>query len=1068
MLTGELNLNQKEGMIMKKNYLLVWIAIITGMISLGFAVSASAQVYEIANGVNSQPVFPLSKAESAVDYYTYNTPFASSGDPDFGTVSSVGFIWLYEDTLTEKLSLGTIFDKPNDGSGGMVEMTFTGVPPSGSVDLKDDPGNVLTVTGGDWVWHPCCTDGGVIGGLEGEFWEIVLTLDSATGVDQWFFLNGPSAVNPISIPLDMSDDLVVSAIPGPRIVKWRQPPDMEFGVNIRSMESTPRVADDWRCTDPRPVTDVHFWGSFINWERENPQPTEPPPKVDAFWIRIYDDIPANTNPDIPYSRPGTLLYEVPVSEFEQTFKASIRLPDQTYEHKFYYSLDLREPFTQQVGTIYWISISAVMGTGEPQPPFSWGWETSTRHWNDNAARLPAAAKWQEITPDQLPDWYDREYDTVDMAFELTVPYEPPRPPEMVKWQQRPDMKRGINVLSNPRIDPPDILTVSDDWLCLGGSPVADLHFWGSYLNWGVNRPKPPEEPPGVEAFRIRIFSDRPATAEQFSRPDLLLYEEWVDASNFNETFIGTIPLVQGQLYEHKFRYDLDLPRIFWQKRDRIYWLNIAAVPRDPEFQWGWESSMDRWNDYAVQGFYMNPDENDWNPIFSRWTEDFVDMSFELTTCSGPIKWLQFPDMADGINVPALLPERILADDWLCREGKPITEVHLWGSYLDPSGRIHWEETNPGPPSSRLPLPPGVEAFRLSFHRDVPAGVDPDMPWSHPGELLQEALIERNQFSERYWDSVPHINEEGVIWWEHKFYYILKLEKPFEQEAGNIYWLDVAARPVSGSDFVWGWETSKDHWNDSAVRGNGRIWRNLGHLGTDFDDIPLGATYNLGNTFITSGIPIRLERFQWSNGTWTDTGFTRVVAQGRAGGAWKELAVNNVNLAFGIDVPVTGLSLLFGEYGGNLNIRINGDFRNFINFTDIDGLNIGNVHASVVNSLGADTGILRLIGQIHDFAVGGQELFIDGLQTGPVDMAFLLYAKDETDVCEADFDRDGNVDNDDLEDFAEDFGRDDCYFTGDCEGDFKYDGDVDGEDVKTIMDDYGRDDCPCRLPRADAP
>ncbi len=46
-----------------------------------------------------QPVDPLSKAESATDYYTYNNPFASSGDPDFGTQSSVGFFWLYENSL---------------------------------------------------------------------------------------------------------------------------------------------------------------------------------------------------------------------------------------------------------------------------------------------------------------------------------------------------------------------------------------------------------------------------------------------------------------------------------------------------------------------------------------------------------------------------------------------------------------------------------------------------------------------------------------------------------------------------------------------------------------------------------------------------------------------------------------------------------------------------------------------------------------------------------------------------------------------------------------------------------
>jgi hypothetical protein len=1054
---------------MKNFKILICIAAVISLFPLMLAPQVSAQVYEITNGLVFQSVVPLSKAESAVDYYTYNTPFGSSGDPDFGTVSSVGYIWLYENTLTGDISLGMIFDKPQDGSGGTVDMTITGVPSTGFMEVSDDPGDAPTVAGGTWGWAACCTDGGVIGGLENDFWELIITLNSATGVDRWFFLNGPSAVNPSPVLLDMSEDLIIAAVPSRRVVKWRQPPDMQFGVNIRSIEPDPVVADDWRCTDPRPVTDVHFWGSFIGWQKANPNPTIPPPKVDGFWIRIYKDVPAGADQQFPYSHPGTLLYQEEIKEFQQEFEASILHPDETYEHKFYYSLDLPEPFVQEVGAIYWISISAVMSVPDPPAPFPWGWETSTRHWNDNATRFWLHNNyWEEITPSLFPQWYQNRYKTVDMAFELTVAYEPPAPPESVKWQQRPDMRRGVNIRSNPKEDPAgNLQTVADDWLCLGGSPVADLHFWGSYLRWGVNEPKPPgPRTPGVEAFRIRIFSDRPATLDDFSRPDLLLYEVWVDS--YSETYVASIPLVPGQLYEHKFRYDLDLPRIFWQQRGRIYWLNISAIPKDPEFQWGWESSMDRWNDYAVEGFYIDPIERNWRPIVSPLTQDFVDMSFELTTCKGPIKWLQFPDMANGFNVPTFLGERIVADDWYCREGKPITEVHFWGSYLDPSGRFHWEQGNPGPPQMPLPPTPGVEMFRLSFHSDVPAGVDPDMPWSHPGELLQEAQVDKDQFFERYWDSIPHVDVTGEIWWEHKFYYIVRLQKPFEQKAGNVYWLDIAAQPAPGSNFVWGWETSKDHWNDSAVRGDGRYWKNMGHLGSDFDDLALGTTYFVGQTFTTNGIPVIVRPFQWSNGVWTNTGDATVVALGQAGGAWKEIAVNNVNLEFGIDVPLTGLSLRFGEYGGNLNIQINGDFRNFEDFTEIDGLTIGGVQVSVVNGSGDGTGILRLTGQIQQFYVGGQEFFIDDLQTDPLDMAFLLYAKDETDVCEGDFDRDGDVDKDDLDVLADDFGRNDCYITGDCEADFTYDGDVDGSDLKIFIDDYGRDDCPCRLPPAISP
>ena len=852
------------------------------------------------------------------------------------------------------------------------------------------------------------------------------------------------------------------------VVKWSQPPDMKFGVNIKSTEEEPIVADDWKCKDPRPVTDVHFWGSYIGWERDKPEPQLSPPGLEAFVIRIYADIPAGVDPIFPYSHPGELLYEQKAETFLREHVASIKHPDGTYEHKFYYSLDLLKPFEQQEGTIYWISIAAIMPDDSQYP---WGWETSTRHWNDNACRYWFHNNyWEEITPvtpGMLPDWYPHQ--RVDMAFELTVPFEPPPPLEPIKWQQRPDMVRGVNIKS----DPNEQATVADDWLCLDGSPVSDLHFWGSYPGWMESRPNPSGNPPGVKAFRIQVYSDAPATSpNQFSRPDKLLYEVWVEEGDFAETYVASIPQPWWDRYEHKYRYDLDLPRIFWQKRDRIYWLNISAIPAG-DYPWGWESSMDRWNDFAVQGRYIDPDNRWWEIIKHPWTEDPIDMSFVLTTCKGPIKWLQLPDMSNGFNIisrppdsSTIHPAMVVADDWLCTNGKPITEVHFWGSYLNREEK-HWEQNNPGPPASLLPPSTGVEAFKLSFHKDIPAGFDPKMPWSHPGALIQDVWVEFDKVNERYWDSVPHTGPDGNIWWEHKFYYIVRLENnPFPQEKGKVYWLDIGAVPKqTGTEptWYWGWETSKDHWNDNAVRGDGNSWKELGLSPSDFEDLILGATYNVGNSFTTSGTLISVKEFQWSNGVWTDTGQTTVENGGRAGGSGNEMNVNNVNLGLNLSLPVTGLSLLFGEYGGNLNIEINGVFKNFENFSEINGEIIGGVHVTVVNGFGNDMGSLRLTGLIQQFAIGGQELWIDDVRYGKVDMAFLLITEDDSRYCRGDFDRDGDVDKNDLAIFAADFGRTDCYDTGDCEGDFNYDGDVDGSDFSAFAAESGRKNCPCALP-----
>jgi hypothetical protein len=147
---------------------------------------------------------------------------------------------------------------------------------------------------------------------------------------------------------------------------------------------------------------------------------------------------------------------------------------------------------------------------------------------------------------------------------------------------------------------------------------------------------------------------------------------------------------------------------------------------------------------------------------------------------------------------------------------------------------------------------------------------------------------------------------------------------------------------------------------------------------DFEDLPLPpmGVYHVGDTFPTGPAIVTALPFQWSGGGWTSDGYAQVDTSGLAGGSGQEMMVNNVNLHFHFAAPLSCLELKFGEYGGNLNIEINGDFRNFENFADINGLIIGGVEVSVVNGLGNDQGTLTLNGTIHSFVLGGQELWID--------------------------------------------------------------------------------------------
>lgn len=152
---------------------------------------------------------------------------------------------------------------------------------------------------------------------------------------------------------------------------------------------------------------------------------------------------------------------------------------------------------------------------------------------------------------------------------------------------------------------------------------------------------------------------------------------------------------------------------------------------------------------------------------------------------------------------------------------------------------------------------------------------------------------------------------------------------------------------------------------------------------DFEDLVFNTTYNVGGTFTTNGHLFDLEQFQWDGGTWTPAGHAYVDNQLLAGGSGLDLELNNINLETVFVGPVSSLGLVFGEYGGNLNIEINGDFLNFSKLADINGTTIGGCTIVVTNGFGNDQGTFLAEGSIGQFALGGQELWIDDIRTGDV-------------------------------------------------------------------------------------
>jgi len=151
---------------------------------------------------------------------------------------------------------------------------------------------------------------------------------------------------------------------------------------------------------------------------------------------------------------------------------------------------------------------------------------------------------------------------------------------------------------------------------------------------------------------------------------------------------------------------------------------------------------------------------------------------------------------------------------------------------------------------------------------------------------------------------------------------------------------------------------------------------------DFEDLLPAAVYNVGGSFVDSGVTVSMGGFQWSNGTWTSAGFTSVETSGIAGSLGNEMQVNNITLDFDFGRDVEDMTIRFAQLGGNINLTINGDFRNEFDLVALDGQLVGGTLVKVFYDVITDQGIVVITGVVTSLAIGGQELWIDDVCENP--------------------------------------------------------------------------------------
>ena len=212
----------------------------------------------------------------------------------------------------------------------------------------------------------------------------------------------------------------------------------------------------------------------------------------------------------------------------------------------------------------------------------------------------------------------------------------------------------------------------------------------------------------------------------------------------------------------------------------------------------------------------------------------------------------------------------------------------------------------------------------------------------------------------------------------------------------------ASVPSGGS--ILNWENNLARVYDykaAQAAGRQRIYSAVGRSAkgrvggvAHFDDLSASADYSVGDSFSSGGADGTGDTFFRGDGSPTDDGVAMVDGQGQAGGSGQDMRLDNINVIFDLPGTPPAATFLFGEYGGNVNLAVNGDLENATDLLDLHGESIGGVEVSVTD-LDKGLGLVSLKGNISSLEIGGQELWIDDIVYGQD--AHEFYVDDTSDV-----------------------------------------------------------------------
>ena len=213
-----------------------------------------------------------------------------------------------------------------------------------------------------------------------------------------------------------------------RQTEWSQPPDTQTGFTWPAVREEYTgtyfkpghydvvTAAAWSSDGSRPITMIRWWASYAFYMPDVPGEVPfPDVRPVSFILKWY----ANEE-GADFDRPGRLIkkVDVPLDRVDVSYYESgetVYQGQQLYVHIFQYDCDIEEPWEQEAGATYWISIQAVFDT--PTDNF-WAWLSSApgEGYPSSVSYGLEGPDWERIDYPNDHPFYGKHY--VSLAMEL--------------------------------------------------------------------------------------------------------------------------------------------------------------------------------------------------------------------------------------------------------------------------------------------------------------------------------------------------------------------------------------------------------------------------------------------------------------------------------------------------------------------------------------------------------------------------------------------------------------------------------------------------------------------------